>query len=138
MKRLTHTLYAKRAEGYLDTVLSVMLLCFVLVFILSAVSLLLQVSRLQSAADRLCEYACEAGHTDLADYEETVRRDTGLDFSADYSGSAHLDTSTGRVQLGDAVRVTLTAEVRVFGFGNHIGIFRISASAQGLGRVYWK
>ena len=138
MKPLLRKIQDKRGDGYLDTVLSVLILCFVMVFILSAVSLILQAARLQQAADRLCEYACEQGHTDLKDYVGTVQEDTGMNFTADFSSSEYLDAPTCRVQLGDAVRVTLTAEVPFLGFGNGARTLTLTATATGLGRVYWK
>ena len=131
-------LRSRRADGYLDTVLSVMVLCFVLVFILSAVSLVLQYARLQQAADRICESACEKGGTDLGDYLQTVAADVGLVFATDFSGSVFLDEAAGKIQLGDAVRVTLTAEVRFLGFGDFARTVTLSARANGLSRVYWK
>ena len=133
MKRL----FQKRGEGYIDIAVTILVVAFLLVFFVNAVSLIALNQNLKTVADHLTEYACQHGTTDIGDYAGTLREKTGIDFACSFAESQTLDAE-GHVQLGESVVCTVTCHTSFLGFGEYLYPITVKATSRGLSRVYWK
>ena len=77
------------------------------------------------------------GTTNIDEYVNEQREKIGVQFTCTFDGSESFDGS-GRVQLGDKIRGTLTYRLSFMGFGDAIHLATISASGSGISEVYWK
>ncbi len=127
----------RRGEGYVDLAVGVLIVCFLLVFLINAASLVALNQNLKTVANHLCDYACSRGTTDVSSYAGELRDRTGIDFSCDFSESAVMGDGT-RVQLGDPVVCRVTCGTSFPGFGEVFHPLTLGADATGLSRVYWK
>ena len=130
-------LKSKKAEGYIDVAITIMLVAFVLVFAVNMVSLVALNQNVKTVADQLVDYAAQQGTTSISSYAQDLREKTGLDFSYSFADSVLLD-ETGKVQLGDKIVCTVTYNVGFMGFGEAAHAVTIHASSSGISRVYWK
>ena len=130
-------LKSKKAEGYIDVAVTIMLVAFVLVFAVNMVSLVALNQNVKTVADQLVDYAAQQGTTDISSYAAELRDKTGIDFSYSFVDSVLFD-STGKVQLGDEIVCNVTYNVGFMGFGEATHGVTINASASGISRVYWK
>ena len=55
----------KRAEGYIDVAVTIMIFAFALIFIVNIVSLVALNQNMKTAADQIAEYASMNGTTDI-------------------------------------------------------------------------
>lgn len=130
-------LRSKRAEGYIDVAVTIMLVAFVLVFAVNMVSLVALNQNVKTIADQLVEYAAQQGTTSISAYASELREKTGIPFSYSFSESVLFDSS-GKVQLGDKIVCKVTYDVGFLGFGEATHAVTINASSSGISRVYWK
>ena len=130
-------LKSKKAEGYIDVAVTIMLVAFVLVFAVNMVSLVALNQNIKTVADQMVDYASQQGTTDISFYAQDLREKTGIDFSYSFSNSVLFD-STGKVQLGDKIVCTVSYDIGFMGFGEADHAVTITASALGISRVYWK
>lgn len=130
-------LRSKRAEGYIDVAVTIMLVAFVLVFAVNMVSLVALNQNVKTIADQLVEYAAQQGTTSISAYASELREKTGIQFSYSFSESVLFDSS-GKVQLGDKIVCKVTYDVGFLGFGEATHAVTINASSSGISRVYWK
>lgn len=114
-----------------------MIFAFALIFIVNIVSLVALNQNMKTAADQIAEYASMNGTTDIDEYVNEQREKIGVQFTCTFDGSESFDGS-GRVQLGDKIRCTLTYRLSFMGFGDAIHLATISASGSGISEVYWK
>ena len=133
MKRLT----PKKGEGYIDIAVTILVVAFLLVFFVNAVSLIALNQNLKIIADHLTDYACLHGTTDVCDYAAELREQTGIDFACDFSESRTLDAQ-GRVQLGEPIVCTVTCRTSFLGFGDFVFPIAVTATSRGMSQVYWK
>lgn len=133
MKRFAN----KRAEGYIDVAVTIMIFAFALIFIVNIVSLVALNQNMKTAADQIAEYASMHGTTDIGEFVNEQRDKIGVQFTCTFDGSESFDGS-GKVQLGDKIRCTLTYRLSFMGFGDAIHLATISASGSGISEVYWK
>ena len=134
---MRNLLSSKKAEGYIDVAVTIMLVAFVLVFAVNMVSLVALNQNVKTIADQLVDYAAQQGTTNISAYASELRQKTGIDFSYSFSESILFD-STGKVQLGDKIVCNVLYNVGFMGFGEASHAVTISASASGISRVYWK
>ena len=132
MKRL----FNNKGETYIDVAITVMIVAFVLVFSVNMVSLVALNQNMKTMADQIADYATVKGTTDVGDYVNSLRSQSGIDFSCSFSGTAY--HSGQKVQLGDMIQVRLTYRVSILGFGESLFPVKISATASGISQVYWK
>ena len=130
-------LKSKKAEGYIDVAVTIMLVAFVLVFAVNMVSLVALNQNVKTVADQLVDYAAQQGTTSISAYASELREKSGIDFSYSFADSVLFD-STGKVQLGDKIVCTVTYNVGFMGFGEATHAVTINASSSGISRVYWK
>ena len=133
------TLKNKKAEGYIDVAVAVLVIAFVLILMISIWSMITLKQDMTYMARELVEAATvsgrigpevEARFAELC--AESVFTPT-VSFSATY-----FDPITGKVQLGEVISVTLTTEMILPGFGGFELPFDVSVTQSGLSRVYWK
>ena len=127
----------KKGEGYVDVAVTILIVSFVLIFSVNMVSLVALNQNIKTAADRIAEYASQQGTTAVDGYVAELSDKLGIPFDCSFDGSTLYDAS-GKVQLGDEIRCTLTYRVNILGFGEVAHGVNITASATGISRVYWK
>ena len=133
MKRLKR----KNGEGYIDVAVTILVVAFLLMFFINAVSLIALNQNLKTIADHLTDYACLHGTTDVGEYASELREQTGIDFSCDFSESTMLD-AMGHVQLGEPIVCTVTVKTSFLGFGDFVFPITVTATSRGMSQVYWK
>ena len=126
----------KKGETYIDIVVTVMIVAFVLIFSVNMVSLVALNQNMKTMADQIIDYAAQNGTTDIDDYIGSLKEKNGIDFSYSFSGTDY--HSGEKVQLGDVIECRLTYRVSIIGFGESVFPVTVTASAHGISRVYWK
>ncbi len=132
-------LRTKRAEGYIDVAVAVLVLSFLLVLLVSVFGLVSKKQDLRYMASELADTATVSGRVgqEVQDRYAELCRETGLNptmtITADYC-----DAANGKVQLGDVISVSLELETSLLGFGGGLFPIGMTASASGLSGVYWK
>ena len=77
------TLKNKKAEGYIDTAVSVMILAFVLIFSVSVISVVVLNQNMKAVADQIVDYATFKGTTAIDSYIEGIKTERGLSFGVE-------------------------------------------------------
>ena len=129
----------KRGEGYIDIVVSVLVLMMVLVLSLNVFSFLTVKQDMDYFAKEMLDTATSNGSVqiDTSKRYDELCSDTGLSpyisWDADY-----YNLSDGTVQLGDTITVTVTYKTYLKGFGAIKIPITLTARQSGLSRKYWK
>ena len=134
MKRL----FNKRAEGYIDTAVSVLALTLVFLIALSFFSVLIQKTYLDMFSDSLLETACRSGRVGeevSTRFNELVQL-TGL--SPNYTFECSYISGTNKVQLGGNITVTVSLDSNLSGLFGGIFPLNLVSKSSGLSNVYWK
>ena len=129
----------KRAEGYVDVAVAVLVISFLLILLVSVFGVIHQKQTLNQMAEQIVEIASINGCVDnevMERYEQLCEQ-TGLTHTMTFEAT-YFDEDTGKVQLGDVISVTLTAEMILPGFGGFELPFDVSVTQSGLSRMYWK
>lgn len=140
MKRLFKPFKTNKAEGYIDTVVCVMAAMMVIVLALNVFSFLTLKQDMDHFAKELIDTATTYGRTNeqATDRYNELCDELGISPSVSYSGTTYYNASTGKVQLGETIHVTLTYQTYVRG----LGVFKIpvtlKATFSGLSQKYWK
>jgi len=140
MLKLKNLFKSKRGEGYIDTVVSVMIIMMLIVLSINVFSFLTAKQDMDYFAREMVEAAAVNGNTYSTNnyiryYElcDEVGFYPGYYWTADYISGYY-----GRVQYGDTIRITVQYTRYLEGFG----IFRIpitmTATYSALSQVYWK
>lgn len=139
MKRIINILKNNRAEGYIDTVISILVSTMVIVFALNVFSFLTIKQDMDYFAKEMIEAATVNGTTTgkTSDRYYELAEETGLT-PACYWEAAYYNTSNRLVQLGDAITVTLEYETYLKGFGIFQIPVTLKAKHSGLSQKYWK
>lgn len=131
-------LFNKRAEGYIDTAVSVLALTLVFLIALSFFSVLIQKTYLDMFADSLLETACRSGRVG----EEVTARYNELAQLTGISPTCSFDctciSGTDKVQLGNEISVTVSLESSLSGLFGGIFPIDLTSKGSGLSNVYWK
>lgn len=130
----------KRGEGYIDTVVCVLAAMMVIVLALNVFSFLTLKQDLDYFAKEMIDVTTTYGRTTgeaNTRYAELCS-EMGLNPSYSYAGTEYFNASTGKVQLGDIICVTVTYQTYIHG----LGVFKIpitlTAKHSGLSQKYWK
>jgi len=129
-----------KGEGYIDTVVIVLSSMMVIVLALNIFSFLTLKQDLDYFAKEMIDVATTYGRTGE---EANIRysalcNELGISPSIDYNGTDYFNSSTGKVQLGDTIIVTLTYETHVRGLGMFKIPVTLTAKHSGLSQKYWK
>ena len=129
----------KKAEGYIDVAVAVLVIAFVLILVISIWSMITLKQDMSYMCEELLEIATVTGRVGpevQLRYEELCGElgfEPQLKFDAVY-----FDSSAKKVQLGEAITCTLTHNMVLPGFGGFEFPFDVTESRSGLSRVYWK
>lgn len=136
---MKNVLKNKRAEGYIDVAVAVLVIAFVLVLIISVWSMINLKQDMRYMCEELLETATVSGKVgDEVDKRfEELCAELGFEPTVNFN-AVYYDSHTGKVQLGDVITCTLTHEVVLPGFGGFKLPFEVSVTLSGLSRVYWK
>lgn len=125
-----------RGESYVDVAITVMIVAFVLVFSVNIVSIMALNQNVKIMSDQIIDYATQNGTTDIGDYVNALRENSGIDFTCSFEGTEYLVGQ--KVQLGDIIRCRLSYRVSILGFGDAVFPVTVQADSQGISQVYWK
>lgn len=129
-----------RAEGYIDTVVMVVAAMMVIVLALNVFSFLTLKQDMEYFAKELVDTATIYGRTseEVTQRYEELCKELGFRPRISFSGTQYFNSSTGTVQLGDTIQVTIQMSTYVKG----LGVFQIPVSLlathTGLSQKYWK
>ena len=129
----------KKAEGYVDVVVAVLVISFLLILLVGVFGLIHQKQTLKQMADQVVEVAAINGCVEGEAMErfnalcENMGITPEITFEADY-----YDENEGKVQLGDIISCTLTMESSLLGFGGELFPVELTVTASGVSQVYWR
>lgn len=129
----------KRAEGYIDVAVAVLVISFLLVLLVSVFGILTQKQDLKYMCSELVESATingKVGDEVQARYEELCK-ETGLTPDVTFD-AVYFDEATGKVQFGDRISCTLTMNTTLPGFGGKLFPMKLTVTVSGLSQIYWK
>lgn len=133
------TLKNKKAEGYIDVAVAVLVIAFVLILMISIWSMVTLKQDMTYMARELVEAATVSGRIgpEVEARFAELCAESGFTPTVSFSAT-YFDPITGKVQLGEVISVTLTTEMILPGFGGFELPFDVSVTQSGLSRVYWK
>ena len=133
------TLKNKKAEGYIDGAVAVLVIAFVLILMISIWSMITLKQDMTYMARELVEAATVSGRIgpEVEARFAELCAESGFTPTVSFSAT-YFDPITGKVQLGEVISVTLTTEMILPGFGGFELPFDVSVTQSGLSRVYWK
>ena len=129
----------KKAEGYVDVVVAVLVISFLLILLVGVFGLIHQKQTLKQMADQVVEVVAINGCVEGEAMERfnALRENMGITpeitFEADYYGE-----NEGKVQLGDIISCTLTMESSLLGFGGELFPVELTVTSNGVSQVYWR
>jgi hypothetical protein len=129
----------KKAEGYIDTCVGVVVFVMVLVIAINIFSFITLKVEMDQIAEELIEAATCSGSFDTRfDQCCADMQDDYFDFDVDYDADSYFNSTYERVQLGERMWVTVSVRTYVRG----LGVFKIpvtvSVTRSGLSEKYWK
>lgn len=136
---MTKILKNKRAEGYIDIAIAVLIFAFVLIFAVSIWSMVTLKQDMNYMASELLTAATSTGMVgaDVQTRFQELCAESGITPSVQFKAN-YFDYATGKVQLGEVISVTLTHELTLPGFGGVAFPFQVTVTRSGLSRIYWK
>ena len=129
----------KKAEGYIDVCVGVVVFTMVLVIAINIFSFITLKVEMDHIAEELIEAATYSGSFDdrFDNCCDNLQGDY-LAFDVSYGADAYFNATYERVQLGDRMWVTVSVRTYVRG----LGVFKIpvtvSVTRSGLSEKYWK
>jgi hypothetical protein len=129
----------KKAEGYIDTCVGVVVFVMVLVIAINIFSFITLKVEMDQIAEELIEAATYSGSFDTR-FDQCCEdmQDDYFDFDVDYGADSYFNSTYERVQLGERMWVTVSVRTYVRG----LGVFKIpvtvSVTRSGLSEKYWK
>ena len=129
----------RKAEGYIDVAIAVLVIVFLLVLALSVFKLVTLKQDMKYMCEELVKTATLNGKVgDEVDVRfGELCAETGLSRKISITAT-YFNATTKTVQLGDTITVKLTYETSLAGFGDFELPFEVSVSSSGLSRIYWK
>ena len=129
----------KKAEGYIDTCVGVVVFVMVLVIAINIFSFITLKVEMDQIAEELIEAATYSGSFD-ARFDQCCAdmQDDYFGFNVDYGADSYFNSTYEWVQLGERMWVTVSVRTYVRG----LGVFKIpvtvSVTRSGLSEKYWK
>lgn len=129
-----------RAEGYIDTVVLVVVAMMVIVLALNVFSFLTLKQDMEYFAKELIDTATIYGRTssEVNKRYQELCAELGFRPTLDFSETEYYNAINSTVQLGDTIKLTIYMKTNVKG----LGVFKIPvtlyASHSGLSQKYWK
>lgn len=133
----------RKAEAYIDTVVTVFLNLLIVYVVMSLFSYMITYQKLNSVADNIIRCAAISGTTDdevIGDKIDEYITDAGFDctkVTCSFNGTEYMSDSTKNVQFGDTVILNLkTKQTYKFIGKSGVGIFNISVNKIALSEKY--
>lgn len=132
-------IHNKKAEGYIDTCVGVVVFVMVLVIAINIFSFITLKVEMDQIAEELIEAATNSGSFDTRfDQCCADMQDDYFGFNVNYGADSYFNSTYERVQLGERMWVTVSVRTYVRG----LGVFKIpvtvSVTRSGLSEKYWK
>ena len=129
----------KKAEGYIDICVGVVVFAIVLVIAINIFSFITLKVEMDQIAEELIAAATYSGSFDTRfDQCCADMQDDYFGFDVDYGADSYFNSTYERVQLGERMWVTVSVQTYVRG----LGVFKIpvtvSVTRSGLSEKYWK
>lgn len=135
---MINLLKGKSGEGYIDTVVIVMVAMLVIAFAVKVFPVYIVKNQLNTFADEVMRTAEISGRvgTEVSVKAESLKEQTGI--NPIISWQANYISGTNNVQLNDEITVTVTkiVDIGFFSFGSFP--IELKAKATGRSEVYWK
>ena len=128
-----------RAEGYIDVAVTVLVVSFLLILMVSVFGAVSQKQDLKYMCSELVEMATTTGKIgdEVQERYEALCEETGLTPTVNFT-TTYFDEDNGKVQFGEVISCTLTVESGLPGFGGELFAFTMTATESGLSQIYWK
>ena len=129
----------RKAEGYIDVAIAVLVIVFLLVLALSVFKLVTLKQDMKYMCEELVKTATLNGKVgeEVDERFEELCAETGVRPRLTVTAT-YFNATTKTVQLGDTITVKLTYETSLAGSGDFELPFEVSVSSSGLSRIYWK
>lgn len=128
----------KKAEGYIDTCVGVVVFVMVLVIAINIFSFITLKVEMDQIAEELIEAATYSGSFDTRFDQCCADMQDDFGFNVNYGADSYFNSTYERVQLGERMWVTVSVRTYVRG----LGIFKIpvtvSVTRSGSSEKYWK
>ena len=132
-------LKTKKAEGYIDICVGIVALLSVLVLTLNVYSFLTLKQDMDEITEQLIDAATESGcFGDEFNVRCEAMRQQFFDFDVIYSADSWYNASYNRVQLGNAMKVTISVHTKLKGVGVVEIPITATSTRSGLSQHYWK
>ncbi len=129
----------KKAEGYIDIAVAVLVIAFILVIVISIWSMVTLKQDMNYMCSELLEIATVTGKIGPEVEARFVELCAEVGFTPTVAFSAnYFETASGKVQLGEVISCTLSTEMTFMGFGGFELPFDVTVTQSGLSRIYWK
>lgn len=135
---LKKVLTNKRGEMYISAVITIIVVIALLAFSLTVMRVATVANTADAIADLLIETATYYGSfgNEFQELEAKLHETYDLEFTVEYSGDWY-NAGLKRVQLGDAMNVTVKYNFTFGGFGEFITI-PLKSVRNGASENYWK
>jgi hypothetical protein len=139
MSKLVRVIKSNRGEGYIDVVISVLVLMMVMVLALNVFSFLTVKQDMDYFAKEMIYCAATYGRTtdEVDSRKAELTAETGLSPTVSWQTS-YFNASAKTVQYDDTITVTLTYNTYLKGFGVFKIPITLTAKYTGLSMKYWK
>lgn len=137
---MKNVLKSRKGEGYIDVAIGLLASMLVLAFALNVFRFLLLKTDMDYFSKQLLETACVSGGTGEAVEEryDELASETGLYPSVSWEGTEYFRSGHPAVQYGETIRLQLTLNENLRGFGLLSFPVQLTTSVGGLSRRYWK
>ncbi|MBQ2469460.1 MAG: DUF4320 family protein [Clostridia bacterium] len=132
-------LLSRKAEGYIDVCVGIIVLLSVLVLTLNIYSFLTLKQDLDEITEQLVEVATTTGcfGDEFNDRVEAMKSQF-FDFNVTVSADSWYNASYKRVQLGKTMKVTISVQTKLLGLGVVEIPITATSTRSGLSQHYWK
>lgn len=136
MKRIMRS---RKAEGYIDICVGIIVLLSVLVLTLNIYSFLTLKQDMDEITEQLIEVATTNGcFGDEFNDRAAALKEQFFDFYVTVSADGWYNASYKRVQLGKTMKVTISVQTKLIGVGVVEIPITATSSRSGLSQHYWK
>lgn len=130
---------SKRGEGYIDTVVSVLVFVMILVVAINIFSFVTLKQEMDQISGQLIEEATSSGCFDTDFWSrDSELRSQYYDYVLEPSAEKYYNSAYRRVQLGDTMTVKITVTTYLKGLGVLQIPVTVSVTRSGISEKYWK
>ncbi len=132
-------LLSRKAEGYIDICVGIIVLLSVLVLTLNIYSFLTLKQDMDEITEQLIEVATTNGcFGDAFNDRAAALKEQFFDFAVAVSADSWYNASYKRVQLGKTMKVTISVHTKLIGVGVVEIPITATSTRSGLSQHYWK